>query len=320
LNNGSYLNGIDYWSANYSEYKNIRDLATNGTFYLASNPDLFIDWSTAANGTLLTEESDPVWESDKGDYYLLSNPNGYYNSSSNIGNWTLDKPSYASLAILNNGSYIQDLSSYSTLAVLNNGTYANYDWNSTGLILNWSEEVDLSSYTSLVVLNNGTYANGIDYWSANYSAFENVEDLATNGTFYLASNPDGFISSYAETDPLWTGNQSSYTLLSVLNNGTYTSVGDVTWDLIYAQIYNETEVDAINTSMKNYGDSTFATITNLAAKVSWTELWNQVYNETEVDAINTSMKNYVDSNPGGYITSGVQWAELWTQIYNETEN
>jgi len=319
LNNGSYLNGIDYWSANYSEYKNIRDLATNGTFYLASNPDLFIDWSTAANGTLLTEESDPVWESDKADYYLLSNPNGYYNSSSNIGNWTLDKPSYASLAILNNGSYIQDLSSYSTLAILNNGTYANYDWNSTGLILNWSEEVDLSSYTSLVVLNNGTYANGIDYWSANYSAFENIEDLATNGTFYLASNPDGFISSYAETDPLWTGNQSSYTLLSVLNNGTYTSVGDVTWDLIYAQIYNETEVDAINTSMKNYGDSTFATITNLAAKVSWTELWNQVYNETEVDAINTSMKNYVDSNPGGYITSGVQWAELWTQIYNETE-
>ena len=320
LNNGSYLNGIDYWSANYSEYKNIRDLATNGTFYLASNPDLFIDWSTAANGTLLTEESDPVWESDKADYYLLSNPNGYYNSSSNIGNWTLDKPSYASLAILNNGSYIQDLSSYSTLAILNNGTYANYDWNSTGLILNWSEEVDLSSYTSLVVLNNGTYANGIDYWSANYSAFENIEDLATNGTFYLASNPDGFISSYAETDPLWTGNQSSYTLLSVLNNGTYTSVGDVTWDLIYAQIYNETEVDAINTSVNNYisdvntsnnnyilyVNGTMAAYVNSqdAGKVSWTDLWGQVYNESEIDTL---------------LEAKVDWTTLWEQVYNETE-
>ena len=31
------------------------------------------------------------------DYYLKSNPNGYYNSTSNIGNWTLDKPNYAGL-------------------------------------------------------------------------------------------------------------------------------------------------------------------------------------------------------------------------------
>jgi len=42
------------------------------------------------------------------------------------------------------------------------------------------------------IINNGTYANGIDYWSANYSDYIVTKALATNGTFYLDSNPDSF--------------------------------------------------------------------------------------------------------------------------------
>ena len=65
-------------------------------------------------------------------------------------------------------------------------------------------------------------------------------------------------------------------------------------------------------------------VTNKSSYVPWSQLWSQVYNETEVVAINTSMKNYVDSNPGTYITLAnlapyPTWTTIWSQIYNKTE-
>jgi len=138
-------------------------------------------------------------------------------------------------------------------------------------------------------------------WNANYSLFTPTTDLvATLGN--------------------WTLDKSSYASLAILNNGTYTSVGDVTWDLIYAQIYNETEVDAINTSVNNYisdvntsnnnyilyVNGTMAAYVNSqdAGKVSWTDLWGQVYNESEIDTL---------------LEAKVDWTTLWEQVYNETE-
>jgi len=123
----TYLN--DTFRGNYSDFLDVQDLVTNNTFYLESNPDSFIDWATASNGTLannatlidyidsqdtsynnsianyvntenvrynnsisswvdlffprFTELVAQVgnWTADKGDYYLNSNPNSYYNST-----------------------------------------------------------------------------------------------------------------------------------------------------------------------------------------------------------------------------------------------
>ena len=43
-------------------------------------------------------------------------------------------------------------------------------------------------------------------------------------------------------------------------------------------------------------ESIFAKITTLLEYVKWTDLWGQVYNETEVNAINTSTTNFINSN------------------------
>jgi len=86
LNGNGYYNSTDFSISDYFTKTNILDFGyynstdfSIGDYYLDSNPDNFINWANAINGTLLTEESDPVWESEKGDYYLKSNPYSYYN-------------------------------------------------------------------------------------------------------------------------------------------------------------------------------------------------------------------------------------------------
>ena len=202
------------WNANYSAVELGRLLATNNTYYLASNPSLFIDWDTASNGTLVITEIDPHWSANysgveigrllatNGTYYLASNPDlfttwaitangtlaltseiptnnnqllngfGFYNSTSNIGNWTLDKPGYATLTILNNGSYLNDFdywsanySDYLTLFLWNethaDELYAGIEWD-------YNQTIPANAYTDSV---NGTMA-----------LFVNSEDLRFNGT------------------------------------------------------------------------------------------------------------------------------------------
>jgi hypothetical protein len=57
---------------------------------------------------------------------------------------------------------------------------------------------------------------------------------------------------------------------------------------------NNNYIIANNASVNNWVNSAFATIASLNNYVSWVGIWGQVYNETEVNAINTSMMNYVD--------------------------
>ena len=99
------------------------------------------------------------WNATNTSYYLVSNPSGFYNSTSNIGNWTSDKPSYTLLSVLNNGSYL------------------NYPWNATNTSIDWISIRD-SSYP--VACPAGSYVTQINdsitcttvvetNWNANYS-------------------------------------------------------------------------------------------------------------------------------------------------------
>ena len=142
------------------------------------------------------------------------------------------------------------------------------------------------------------------------SAVTNVTDgyIQTTGWVFA----DSFVGDgsqitdivYSESDPKWSANQSSY----------------VPWSQLWGQVYNETEIGLINSSMKNYVDSNpgnYITSGSLAPYATWTTLWAQVYNETEIAAINTSMKNYVDTR--GFGIGDVTWTTLWSQTYNKTE-
>jgi len=93
----------------------------------------------------------------------------------------------------------------------------------------------------------------------------------------------------------------------------YSHLSNFTDDILWTNTFNAT------------GDTRWLTSGDITDKVSWTDLWTQVYNETEVNAINTSMenfvlntnttmKNYVDTR--GYLTdeSDPLWSGNWTNV------
>ncbi len=142
-----------------------------------------------------------------------------------------------------------------------------------------------------------SYTESDPIWSSNYTAYNDSWSLDTN------TWDTSWFNNWTVYNTTWS-TDTTYSDLSEFNDdilwtSTFNSTGDTRWT-------TETYVNLQNTSMKNYVDSnpwSFITSSALSPYVQWTTLWNQVYNETEVDAINISMKNYVDSNPGNYITS-----------------
>jgi hypothetical protein len=67
----------DLWNANYSTYLtlfNWNKTYADSLYYGIGNPSNFIDWSKATNGTL-------ALSSELNNYYLSSNPFGFYNST-----------------------------------------------------------------------------------------------------------------------------------------------------------------------------------------------------------------------------------------------
>jgi hypothetical protein len=182
-------------------------------------------------------------------YYDISNPSGFYNSSDfNIADY------FTSTEILgfnyyNSSDFI--ISDYATnIKVDSLGNFSAYvqpthltNFTNDLGIGNWS--ADKSSYytstetdTAIETANTSMkgYVDGTFYLKTNPSGFYNSSDFSISNYFtstqilgfnyynssdfsisdyYLDSNPDGFISSYTETDPLWTANQSSYSTKTV---------------------------------------------------------------------------------------------------------
>jgi len=295
---GDYLTEETLWNANYSDFLGKADLSDILGFNYYNSTDFdYTDYLLISN-----------WNSTNSSYFLTSN----YNVSGLIKDWTVDLSSYATTSYVNLqntsmknyvdgtfqpiGSYLiaSDLSPYTTLSyltsahynktelqnIINNGTYT-YDWNSTGLIQNWS--VDLSSYLT-----------SEDLWNANYSDFLTVSSwndtglikdwqpdiVSANTTLYNWVVGQNYLTSFTETDPFWTANQSSYSTKTVA-------------DTLYAPI--------------NYGDNWNKTYADTLYQPTGSYLTSEsdplAYNGTL--AYNSSLANYyLASNPSNFISDG----------------
>lgn len=274
--------GSDTFVANYSDFLNVKGLATNGTFLLKSS-----------------------WNSTNTSYnigYLLTTNNTFLQ----ISNWNATNSSYALFSQLNNGSYLNpDLTSYITQSILNNGTYLINSILNNGSYFNvaggdsfvgnysrfliidalatnntFYDSDNPSNYINWATATNGTLAlmsNLSSYllisnWNSTNTTYNLAYLLSTNNTFYDADNPSGYISSYTETDPKWLANYTNiltscpagnYTY-GIFVNGTLKCSTDVSgagaetdpfWSANYSVFLTHTTtsyVDTQNTSQTNY--------------------------------------------------------------------
>ncbi|MCK4552601.1 hypothetical protein KAT80_00150 [Candidatus Pacearchaeota archaeon] len=146
---------------------------------------------------------------------------------------------------------------------------------------NTNAETECSSAESY--LGNGTCVDVIalssdtDTFVANYSTF-----LTHATTTYVDAQNTSQTNYINDVNTSVTNTFNLYTLISTLVE----RVGN--WSLDKSSYYTSSEVDDINTSMKNYVDDTAVGDAN----------WDAVFNSTLLivdTAINTSMKNYVDA-------------------------
>ena len=257
------------------------------------------------------------WNATNTSYYLASNPNGYYNQSSNIGNWTNDKSTYTLLSVLNNGSYLNPASAdtfaanYSTFLThitwaeamngtlaksseLNNGSY----WNTDTFVTNYSQFLlnnqSLSNYivstnlTTLNILNNGSYLN-----------IAETDSLAYNGTLVsIAQLNNGSYLNTADWSNIINGTIWSWVMngtiakSSELNNGSYLNIdeSDPIWIEDKLGYYTSSEVDDINTSLENY--ILYVNSTN-GAGGSYSDTWINDTIDAKILIQNTSLVNYI---------------------------
>ncbi len=183
--------------------------------------------------------------------------------------------------IYGNGSQLTDVVGSPDASWLANWTaYNSSAWTTTDSEI-WS------------VASNGTFAN-IDepLWKANWTAYNSTWSSSAETTWianWTAYNTtwstdttysQGTNMSFDGTTINWDGSWALSIFAKIVQLLDY-----VRWDVIWSQVYNETEVDAINTSMDNRVINTNATMKS--------------YVNTEDTRFNTSMKNYVD---GEFIT------------------
>jgi hypothetical protein len=207
--------GEPNWNANYSTFLT------------------HITWAEATNGTL----------------YLSSNPSGFYNLTSNIGNFTLENLTLARIGNFNcsNGYALQNVTVnisgvYGQCVSISAGEplwNANY---STFLThINWSQATNGTLYLSSNPSNfwNTTYYGGIGNFSAengtiartgNCPAGQVVMNTTTSGVQCIVP------PASAEVDPYWTDNFTKY-------NSSWSSTYNSTYD---TWAYNQT-TPAINT-------------------------------------------------------------------------
>jgi len=190
-------------------------------YYLDSNPDGFIDWTIATNGTLA----------------LASDLSNYATNVKvdSLGNWTLDKTSYSTTSqanalyyAINNPSGFYNstdfsISNYVLTSALDYYTDADIDGSEsafTGWDKDASDDLELSTILAFNYYNSTDFSIS-DYltkalWNTNYTA---NNDLWLADTNTQLSDGDisafGYIKDYTETDPLWTANWTNVAFTNI---------------------------------------------------------------------------------------------------------
>ena len=224
---------LSYLTTAHYNKTEIQNIINNGS-YITIDTDTFvgnysaflnkIDWSHATNGTLALTSAIPTNTNQ------LLNGAGFYNSTD------------------------FSISDYAFLTTINNGTYT-FDWNSTGLIKDWSS---------------------VDSFIGNYSTFLTHIDWSkvTNGTLALTTdlvdyNSSGLIIDWNSSGLIkdWTLDTSSFIDWATATNGTLALTSNIptnnnqlinglgfynSTDFSILDYYTKTESDLENTSNNNY--------------------------------------------------------------------
>lgn len=139
---------------------------------------------------------------------------------------------------------------------------------------------DGNNYTNYINITNGTSSNNQNIVRLGRIGLSElstaIQDLATNTSYSLKSE------TYNKTD----------VNLNITSANT-SMKGYVDAQNLVFNASNNNYLLANNNSVVNWVTNTFATITSLLDYVKWTDLWGQVYNETEINNMNTSNNNYI---------------------------
>jgi len=283
-------------------------LNVNGTANITGN--------LYSNGALVLTsytETDPKWTANYSDYLITktyASNDTNYNSSGLIKDWN------ASLDIIdwNATGYIKnwDPSSYIK------------NWNSTGYISNWQVAINaanttMKNYADAIVAPKITWTNAVNgtlftqaSFNTNYTNNDAAYRNMTNTSYYLASNPSGYISSFTEADPKWTANYSDYLTIRTyaMNDTNYNSSGlikdwNASLDIIdwnatgYIKNWNATGYIANWNStgyIKNWDPSSYIKNWNSTGYISnW---------QVAINSANTTMTNYVNA----VVAPKITWA------------
>jgi hypothetical protein len=171
-----------------------------------------------------------------------------YSAFLSLGNWTLDKPDYALLSILNNGTY----------SAVDTDTF----------VENYSSFLNKVSWADV---NNGTISAEETLWNANYSTFLTHITWANviNGTLYdniwtqlgnttMAKTADLNNGTYFRTSQF----NSSIALWGTLTNGTLATENSIWNTLGNGTMALTSYVDTQNTSQTNYINIQNTSVTN----------------------------------------------------------
>jgi len=303
-NDAAWRLDTDTFVANYSDFLTKIDWseATNGTLALTTDLLPKVSWTDLWGQVYNETEIETILANG-----TFINTDTTYSAGTNMSldgttfNWD---GTWAESEFLKSYTETDSLAYNGTLAYLSD-------------ILGWgyynSTDFSISDYYTKSEVNdvNTSMKNYVD---STFTTETYVDTQNTSMKNYVDSNPWSFITSstltpYVEWIDLWS---------QVYNETEIDAINTSMKNYVDATFYLDSNPDGF-IDWSDSTNGTLLTASDILPKVSWTDLWGQVYNETEVNAINTSMKNYVDSNPAGYITSGVQWTDLWNQVYNETE-
>jgi len=283
LNNGTYITtDLEIWNIAGNGTLVEIGILNNGTYSVVDTDTWDTTWLsnwTAFNSSWSPDGYEANTDAESkcsGALYLAGNGTCTTDLFEADTNTNAETICTGALYLAGNGTCTADLS-------------ASYDdaWiNAT--IYNKTEVDDINTSVSNYVLevNATNFQTDTDTFVANYSLVVPYTVL-NNGT-YSAVDTDTFPANYST---FLTHTTKTYVDAQNTSQTNYIGVQNTSIVNWVSNVFNVTR--------NNYVDAMDLIFNN--SIVNW--ITDEYYTSIEVDAVNTSMKNYVDSNPGGYSTT-----------------
>lgn len=193
------------------------DSSYNSTYDAYNSTGLIRNWNASgyiANWSIIIGSNEPNWNANYSTFLTIS----AWNNTGLIRDWNVS-------GLIRNWNSTSLIIDWNTTGFIK-------DWNSTGYIKNWNVDI-ISSNTSLYnwIVVQGYTAGGITWsdatngtlmlqstfdtnYTTNDASYRNITNLtyhtgylyATNGTYYLATNPSSYITNATMNKSVYCGN------------------------------------------------------------------------------------------------------------------